>query len=45
MDDASSCSLIRLSDSSLNLPSFASPHLGSSCRAAPDRLGERATAI
>lgn len=45
MDDTSSHSLIRLSDSWLNLSSFASPHLGSSCGAAYDRLGKQAAAI
>lgn len=45
MDHTSSRLLIRLSDSWLNLSSFASLHLGSSCGAASDRLGEQAAAI
>lgn len=53
MDHTSSRWLIRLSDSWLNLSSFASPHLGSSCgaaglrgcRAASDRRGQQAAAI
>lgn len=45
MNDTSSLLQIRLSDFWLNLSSFASAHLGYSCRAVSDRVGEQTAVI